>query len=133
MSRWLASLSPAGIRRLLRWLGTVLLVAGLGIAASIWSSQDRRERQARPHRGKTVHEVTILDPLAAEDSNRYAQNVELYYGKSGLLMDKTMRWLESLGQGKPLAWTVATVSVVLGGGIFLLAALYRPDRLRPQT
>jgi hypothetical protein len=129
---WLSP-SPATLRLVLRWMGVVILAGGLATAASIWVPQDRLERQMRAQKLKEAHEVTILDPLAPEDSRRYTHEVERYYGRSGLLLDKATRWMEGLGEGKPLAWTVVVVSGVLAGGLFFVAAVYRPEGARPRA
>jgi hypothetical protein len=126
--RLFTSPSPATTRLLLRWMGVVIFVGGLSTAVSIWIPQDRLERQMRAQRTNDLTPGRILGPLSAEDSRRYTHDAELYYGKSGLLMDKTTRWMEGLSEGKPLAWTVGAVSVALAGALFLGAAVYRPER-----
>ncbi len=61
-------------------------------------------------------------PLAPEDSRRYTRDVELYYGQTGLLMDKWERWFEQLTHGKPLAWLIGVASVGVAVGFFYVAA-----------
>ncbi len=60
-------------------------------------------------------------PLEPDDSRRYTHDVELYYGKTGLLMDKCTRWLEGLMHGKSLARTIAVTSLIGATGCFLIA------------
>jgi hypothetical protein len=67
-----------------------------------------------------------MEALPPEDSRRYTHDVELYYGKSGLLLDKATHWLEGLSRGKPLAWTIAVASLVLAGGCLFIARVYHP-------
>jgi hypothetical protein len=114
----LSSPTPAGTRCKLKLLGVVILAAGLGAAASIWLAQDRIDRQ----RGAGGAEVT--GPLSPEDSRRYTHDVELYYGATGLLMEKWQRWWEEWTHGKPLAKVIATGSLFLAAACFYLAARF---------
>jgi len=106
---------------MLNLLGVIILGGGLGTAASIWQAQDRIDRQ----RGAQGADNT--GPLAPQDSRRYTHDVELYYGTTGLLVDKWRRWWEEWTQGKPLAKVIAVGSLMLAGGIFYLGA----SRARP--
>jgi len=102
-------------------LGLVILVGGLSPAASIWLAQDRIDRQ------RSAGGTDIPGPLSPEDSRRYTHDVELYYGETGLLMDKWRRWWEEWTQGKPLAKVIAVASLILASGLFYAAA----NRSRP--
>ena len=48
--------------------------------------------------------------------------MQLYYGNVGVLMEKA----DELLHGKPLAKTIAVVSVITAAGLFLVAARF-PD------
>lgn len=100
----------------LNLLGVIILISGLSSATSIWLAQDRLDRQTRPAG------TNVTGPLSPEDSRRYSHDVELYYGKTGLLMDQWKRWLAELTQGKPLARMIAVASLVVAAGLFYLAA-----------
>ena len=106
---------------MLKLLSLIILVAGFATTASIWLAQDRIDRQ----RGADGTEIT--GPLSPEDSRRYTHDVELYYGATGLLMDKWRRWWAEWTQGKPLAKVVAVASLIMAGGLFYAAA----NRSRP--
>jgi hypothetical protein len=97
-------------------LGVTILVAGLSSAACIWLTQDRIDKQANA--GGT----SATEPLSPEDSRRYTHDVELYYGETGMLMEKWKRWFQELTHGKPLANTIAVASLILASGLFYLAA-----------
>jgi len=100
----------------LRLLGMTILVAGLSSAASIWLAQDRIDRQKR------VEGMNAAEPLSPEDSRRYTHDVELYYGETGMLMEKWKRCFAEMTHGKGLAGTIAVASLVVGSGLFYVAA-----------
>ena len=100
-------------RTALTWSGVAILVVGLGSAASIWRAQDRIERE-----NEAAQAADAAAPLSTLDSRRQVRDVELYYGKLGVLMEEGKELLH----GKPLAKTIAAVSVLTASGLFLLAA-----------
>ena len=116
-----SSPTPAMTRQMLKLLGVVILVSGLGAAASIWLAQDRVDRQ------QTVRGTDATEPLSPEDSRRYTHDVQVYYGESGLLMDKWQRWIEEWTQGKRLAELIAAASLLSASGVFWIGA----ERGRP--
>jgi len=101
---------------MLNLLGVTILLAGLGIATSIWLDQDRVDRQ------KSAQATNGAETLSPEDSRRYTHDVELYYGETGMLMEKWKRWLQEMTRGKPLADVIGIASLVSAGGLFYLAA-----------
>lgn len=105
---------------MLRVLAVTILVSGLGSAISIWLAQDRIDRQTR------AEGTDIAGPLSPEDSRRYTHDVEMYYGKTGLLMDKWGRWWEEMTHGKGLAKSIAVASLVIAGGVFYWATKRGP-------
>jgi hypothetical protein len=109
----LHSISFAQLRSRINWLGVVVLVAGLGSAVLIWRAQDRIEREA-----EAAQSADPAAPLSPLDSRRQVRDVEMYYGKLGVLMEEA----EELLHGKPLAKTIAVVSVFTATGLFLVAA-----------
>ena len=123
----LLSPTPARTRFMLKLLGVVILVSGLGSATSIWLAQDRIDRQ------RNANEANSVEPLAPEDSRRYTHDVELYYGETGLLVDKWKRELKTWTQGKSLANLIAVASLIMASGVFYLAAGRRRLLLPPQN
>jgi hypothetical protein len=105
----------------LKLLGLLILVIGFGGAVFIWRAQDHLDRQ----NGNGGDADLAAAPLAPEDSRRATHEVEMYYGKTGLLMDKWTRWFEGLLHGKSLAKTLAALSVVAASGCFLSARVSR--------
>jgi hypothetical protein len=91
----------------------VVLVAGLGSAVLIWRAQDRIDRE-----NEAAESADPAAPLSPLDSRRQVRDVEIYYGKLGVLMEEG----EELLHGKPLAKTIGVVSVLTATGLFLVAA-----------
>jgi hypothetical protein len=112
----------------LNLIAVIVLICGLGSDSSIWLAQDRIDRQG------SAGGTDIAGPTSPEDSRRYTHDVEMYYGATGLLMEKWRRWWEEMTHGKPLATTIAVVSLVVAGGCFYLAANQsNPNRLSKPT
>jgi hypothetical protein len=109
----LHSISFAQLRSRLNWLGVVVLVAGLGSAVLIWRAQDRIEREA-----EAAQSADPAAPLSPLDSRKQVRDVEMYYGKLGVLVEEAKELLH----GKPLAKTIAVVTVLTATGLFLVAA-----------
>jgi len=101
---------------MLNLLAVIVLICSLGTATSIWLAQDRMDQKG------SARGTDMAGPLSPQDSRRYTHNVELYYGETGLLMDKWKGWWEEMAQGKPLATIIAVASLVTAGGCFYLAA-----------
>jgi hypothetical protein len=110
--------SVARVRSLLVWIGAGILLVGLGSAAWIWHEQDLIDRQQ-----DAAQAAGGASPLAPEDSRRHVRDVEIYYGKLGLLMEQA----EGLFHGKPLAKTIGVISVVAAAGLFLVSARLRTE------
>jgi hypothetical protein len=105
-------------------LVAVILISGLSSATAIWLTEDRIERQ------RSAGDANPAGPLSPEDSRRYTHDVQLYYGETGLLMDKWKRWLEEMTHGKGLAETLAVGSLGAAAGLFWVARKHRnPARL----
>lgn len=111
----LHSISLAQARSALNWLAVAVLVAGLGSAVLIWRAQDRLDREAE------AAQADPNAPLSPLDSRQQMRDVEIYYGKLGVLTEEA----EELLHGKPLAKTIGGVSILSAIGLFLLAARLR--------
>ena len=114
------SRSPAKIRLLLNLIGLAILLSGYVTAAVIWRAQDRLDQRAAP-----ASEADALDPL---DSRRDTRQIELYYGKSGLSMERCLEWLQSLTHGRPLARSIVVVSSAAAIVFFIKAARIQDDK-----
>jgi hypothetical protein len=111
--RFIASISPARVRLIFHLLGLAILLGGYTGAILIWRAQDRLDTA-----GQSAAEAGLLSPL---DSRKDTRQLETYYGKSGLLMESCLEWVESLAHGKPLAKTIIVVSSVAAIGCFIAA------------
>jgi len=111
-------MSLARLCAALNWAGIVILLVGLDSAVLIWRAQDRIEREEEAT--QTTDPATPLSPL---NYRKHARDVEIYYGQSGVLMEKA----EALLHGKPLAKAIAVVSVLTATGLFLVAARWLDD------
>ena len=125
----LSSLAPAGKELMLRSLAVIVLVGGLGMATSIWLAEDEIDRQTRIQQTNDLEATEALGPLSPEDSRRYTRDVKVYYGETGLLLDKWSRTSEELTHGKGLAKTIALASVLATVGLFWFAAVFYPKPL----
>ena len=99
-------------RSLLNYLGIGILIAGMGIGDFIYW----RSLQGGSGRGD---EDSAASPY---DSRVYEQTMERTVGTFGLLMAQWSRSVESLGEPRPLAVTIAVVSMLAAGGCFVAAS-----------
>jgi hypothetical protein len=88
-------------------IAVVILVLGLGGALWIYVAAALAPGDASGE-----------DPT---DSKQYQRQMELYGGKANVLAAELMRWLGSLWHGRRLALTVACATVMVAGGVWLLA------------
>jgi hypothetical protein len=109
----LHSISVTQVRAGLNWFGAMVLVAGLGSAVLIWRAQDRIDRE-----NEAAQSADASAPLSPLDSRKQMRDVEMYYGKVGVLEEEA----EELLHGKPLAKTIGVISVLTAAGLFLVAA-----------
>src|SRR5579871_2185861 len=83
--------------QMLIWLGAAVLVAGFASAAAVWFHQTRLERKQAE--AQAAGAPTEFLPL---DSRKHVRDVEMYYGRLGVLMEQG----KNLLHGKPLAKTI---------------------------
>jgi hypothetical protein len=102
----------ARLRSTLIWSGVVILMVGLGSSALVWRAQDRIERE-----NEAAQIANPANPLPPLDSRKHVRDVEIYYGKVGVLLEKA----DELFHGKPLAKTIGIVSIFTAIGLFLVA------------
>jgi hypothetical protein len=104
------------LRLPLRVIGALILVAGLTASWWVWRTQDRDQELEQEQLNNPSA------PLAVSDSRKQSRNVEIYYGKTGLLVERWSERLEPWSHGKPLAEIIAVISLVSATGCFFLAA-----------
>jgi hypothetical protein len=105
--------TSARLRLALNWSGVVILLGGLGCSVLIWRAQDGIERE-----NEAAQIANPAAPLPALDSRKHVRDVEIYYGKVGVLLEKA----DELIHGKPLAKTIGIVSIITAIGLFLVAS-----------
>lgn len=100
-------------------IGTVVLVVGLGAAVLIdWNGQVRSARQSSSQ-GNTNAAAGWQDTtLPAEDTKRFAHDVEMNYGKVGVLAAKGQIWWENLQPSDRWAIVIALLSILAAAGRF---------------
>ena len=117
MPRRFCPIPPARMRVGLNLVGFVLLLVGFAAAGFIWRSQN----------GVTQSDQQAADPaapLAPSDSRKQSRQIEIYYGKSGVLFERWSERLQSLEHGKPLAKAIVVVTCITAFGCFFVAARF---------
>jgi hypothetical protein len=86
----------------------VTLIVGLSISVWIYATA----------------EVPVENDLISdyENSKMYLRSLKVYGGQFGVLADEILRWFQSLWQGKPLAYTVASITVVVALVLYVIAS-----------
>jgi hypothetical protein len=92
------------------------VVAGLGGAACIWRAQDRIDRANQA--AQAANPAALLSTL---DSRRQERDIEIYYGKFGVLMEEA----KELFHGKPLARMIGVGSIVTAAGLLFVRSRLR--------
>jgi hypothetical protein len=115
---------PASDKTRFNLAGAAILLIGLCCATWIWIAQDRIDRENAGGQDDGTDQLAILD------SRKEVRDLELYYGKSGVIVQEWSDWLQSLAHGKRLAATVAVASSILGIGCFLAGAHLFPSAER---
>lgn len=103
---------PTRPRAILTCLAAMIVLAGFLSAAWIWRAQDKRDRQ------DAVQPADASAPLDPLDSRRHVRDVEINYGKTGVLIEQA----DELLRGKPLAKTIAAASLLTATVLLLIAA-----------
>ena len=93
--------------------GGVVLVLGLGSA--VWA-----------YRVAVVDSASEAIVAAAKNTKQYEYQMETYGGKSNLLATEVTEWFVGLWHGRHLAYTLATLSVVIAS-LFFFYARYLTD------
>jgi len=97
------------LHTVLRWWGGAVLAVGLTVAALIYAFAPSDEG------------IDAAREIAR--GRMYQHNLELMGGKAGALMADFNEWFAGLWHGRPLAYTVATLAVVIALGCFAAARL----------
>ena len=102
--RWPFNLEPRHLRLLAYAMGAL----GLCLAIFVYATAT----------------LTPPNPLGYDlfDSKKYLRDLEMYGGKINILAVELRQWLASLWHGKPLAYTIAVLTLLLSSLVWLLGA-----------
>ncbi|HEY3401501.1 MAG TPA: hypothetical protein VGK03_12815 [Geothrix sp.] len=105
--------SPAIRTARIRLVTAGILAAGLGSTAVLYA----------------IAAPKALNPLGyePEDTKRYLRDLELYGGKANILATEFRRWFDGLWHGRPLAFTVATLTILLALGFWFVSTHLAAD------
>lgn len=106
-------------------LGGVILLVGLGSALLIYAAAERQAQRAADAHDAYANTYT----LAPENSKKFLHDMEVYGGKANVLMFKFRIWFVELWQGKPLAYTIAGLSLLTAFLVFYLGGFLAPRPL----
>jgi hypothetical protein len=110
------------IQRLYLISAAVLLIGLAGsLAVYITADQDSEENLGYEDVGKNFY------PSKHERSKKYMHDLELYGGKAAVLADDFNRCFNGLWQGTTLAYTLACLTIIVSGGIFIAARHSQSD------
>jgi hypothetical protein len=117
MFKFLQAISAAKLRLALNLAGMLALLIGLASAVIIW----------RAHAGdQQAGDEQIINPeapLTPSDSRKQSREIEIYYGKTGLLFERWSEQAAAWFHGKPLAKVIAIGSGIMASGCFLAARI----------
>ena len=94
--------------RHLRWLSYAIGIIGLGSAVFLYATASPPPQHPLGY-----------DPFA---SKKYVRELELYGGKINILAVEFCQWFDSLWQGKPLAYTIAFLTVLLSSLLWCMGS-----------
>jgi hypothetical protein len=104
-------------------VSAVLLLVGLAGSLAVYFTAEQDPE------GTPAYEVVgeHIYPSRHERSKKYLHDLELYGGKAAVLADGINRCFDGLWHGTALAYTLACLTVMASGGIFLAARHSRTD------
>ena len=68
-----------------------------------------------------------------EGTKQYVHDLELYGGKANVLATEFGKWFAGLWHGKSLAFTLATITIIISLGLFLVAHHMPPAESGPDV
>ena len=114
-------------RVILNRLGVIVLLLGLGSAAAFyWAGQIRLAQRSNPQDGAEAAGGWKDSSLPSEDTKRFSRDVEINFGKVGVLVAECQVWWENLEPYTRLAIVTAMISGVTAIGCFLVARYIVP-------
>jgi hypothetical protein len=109
-------------------ISVVILLVGLGSAVLIYqrAANDSTSVLGYQEEGGSVY------PVNPQDSKMFLRDLELYGGKANVLAYQLRSWFVGLWHGKPLAFTIACITIVVSYGFFYAAGHLR-SRLKSDV
>lgn len=108
----------------LRLIAALILLFGLVSSVLVYLTAENNSDGALSYE-TAGGEVYQTKP---EDSKMYRHDLELYGGKANLLANDLRLWFVGLWHGKQLAFTVASITIIMAF-IFFYVAHHSPDNL----
>ena len=104
-------------------IGLIILLGGLAGAMLIYltAGNNLTNDLIYQEEGGSVY------PIRPEDSKKYIRDLELYGGRTNVLVTEFRIWLVGLWQGKSLAYIIAFITVLVASGFFYRANTF-PSR-----
>jgi hypothetical protein len=102
-------------RSLLNYAGVAILIAGMAVGEFVYW----RSLQGARGGMDGSNDDSLLSPY---NSRVYERDMQRYIGTFGLIIDQWTRSLARLEEPKPLAITIAAVSMLVAGGCFIVAS-----------
>lgn len=109
-------MSPARLRLILHIVGLAVLLAGYSGAALAWRAQERIDRE------NAILEANDAGSLSPLDSRTGTRQLEVQYGRMGVVMAGVAEWVESMTHGKRLAEILIVISSATTIGCFIAAS-----------
>jgi len=106
-----------GRRKVIYLASAAVLALGLCAAAAIYVMAGDDADNAVGY--EVINGVAY--PVAPEDSKAYQRQLERFGGKANVLAAELNRWFAGLWHGKPLAFTVACLSIAAALALYLYA------------
>ena len=103
-------------RTCLPFISLAILLAGLGSAIWIYQTAGNDSNSVIGYE----EEGGSSYPVMPEDSKKFLRDLELYGGKTGVLLYEFRVWFLGLWHGKSLAYTVAFITVLLSLGFHVV-------------
>ncbi len=113
------SLKRMTTRRRLYLIAAFVLLAGLGSAAAVYLTAGSDQLNA------LGYEIRGGEIYSLQPDKMYIHNLEVYGGKMAVLADELSRWLARLWHGRPLAATIACITIAVSSCLVFAATRTR--------
>ena len=101
-------------QRVLLLLSKIILLVGLGSAVAIYVSAEEAETSF----GYEVRDGSLYANIPTK---RFVHDLKMFGGEAAVMANDLRMWFLGLWQGKTLAYTVATLTIITAGIVYLLS------------